>query len=287
MYHIVTDSCCDLPYQVLQVANVEFLSMKIRLGDLELMDDLGRTFDNDNYMEQLKNGAAPTTSQINVGQYIEFFRPYVEKKQPVLYIAFSSALSGSYNSALQAVALLNEEYVDPQIQVFDTKAASLGEGILVLEAVRLRNEGKTLEETLSWLEENYLKVHSWVTVDDLKYLERGGRISKTSAALGNILNVKPIITVDKEGRLTNVNKVRGRNKAIQHIVEETVKTIVAPLEQTVYIAYAGDLERAEKTKQLLEENIKMKEVKLYPLGPTIASHTGYGCIAIFSMGITR
>ena len=99
--------------------------------------------------------------------------------------------------------------------------------------------------------------------------------------------MKPIITVDQEGRLTNISKVRGRNKSIQKIVEETVKTFVAPLEQTVYIAYAGDLESAEKTKQLLEENIKMKEVKLYPLGPTIASHTGYGCIAIFSMGITR
>ena len=182
---------------------------------------------------------------------------------------------------------MKEEYPDPQIQVFDTKAASIGEGLLVLEAVRLKNEGKTIEELWEWLEKNYLKVHSWVTVDDLKHLERGGRISKTSATLGSILNVKPIITVDKEGRLTNIGKVRGRNKSIQKIVEETVKTIVAPLEQTVYIAYAGDLESAEKTKQLLEENIKMKEVKLYPLGPTIASYTGYGCIAIFSMGVTR
>ena len=287
MYQIVTDSCCDLPYQVLQTANVEYLSMKLQLEGQELVDDLGKTFNYDNYIAQLKNGATPTTSQINVGQYLEFFRPYVEKQVPILYIAFSSGLSGSYNSALQAVEILKEEYPDPQIQVFDTKAASIGEGLLVLEAVRLKNEGKTIEELWEWLEKNYLKVHSWVTVDDLKHLERGGRISKTSATLGSILNVKPIITVDKEGRLTNIGKVRGRNKSIQKIVEETVKTIVAPLEQTVYIAYAGDLESAEKTKQLLEENIKMKEVKLYPLGPTIASHTGYGCIAIFSMGVTR
>lgn len=287
MYQIVTDSCCDLPYQVLQAAKVDYLSMKIQLDEEELVDDLGKTFNYDHYMEQLRNGATPTTSQINVGQYLEFFRPYVEQNIPILYVAFSSALSGSYSSALQAVELLKEEYPDPQVKVFDTKAASVGEGLLVLEAVRLKNEGKTLEENLEWLENNYLKVHSWVTVDDLKHLERGGRISKTSATLGSILNVKPIITVDQEGRLTNISKVRGRNKSIQKIVEETVKIIVAPLEQTVYIAYAGDLESAEKTKQLLEENIKMKEVKLYPLGPTIASHTGYGCIAIFSMGITR
>ena len=110
---------------------------------------------------------------------------------------------------------------------------------------------------------------------------------KASAAIGSLLSVKPIITVEPSGHLKNVDKVRGRNKSIQKIVEETVKTIVAPLEQTVYIAYAGDLESAEKAKKLLEENIKTKEIKLYPLGPTIASHTGYGCIAIFSMGVSR
>lgn len=287
MYQIVTDSCCDLPYHVLAKEKVDFLSMNLQLNDQELVDDLGKTFNYDRYMNQLKNGAMPTTSQINVGRYLEFFRSYTEKQIPVLYVAFSSGLSGSYSSALQAVELLKEEYEDPEIYVFDTKAASIGEGLLVLEAVRLKKEGKSIEETLEWLESNYLKVHSWVTVDDLKYLERGGRISKASATLGSLLSVKPIITVDKEGRLTNVDKVRGRNKSIQTIVNETVKTIVAPLDQIVYVAYAGDLESAEKAKRLLEEQIKMKDVKLYPLGPTIASHTGYGCIAIFSMGISR
>ncbi len=287
MYQIVTDSCCDLPYHVLAEEKIDFLSMNLQLNDQELVDDLGKTFNYDRYMNQLKNGAMPTTSQINVGRYLEFFRSYAEKQIPILYVAFSSGLSGSYSSALQAVELLKEEYEDPEIYVFDTKAASIGEGLLVLEAARLKKEGKSIEETLEWLEKNYLKVHSWVTVDDLKYLERGGRISKASATLGSLLSVKPIITVDKEGRLTNVDKVRGRNKSIQTIVNETVKTIVAPLDQIVYVAYAGDLESAEKAKRLLEEQIKMKDVKLYPLGPTIASHTGYGCIAIFSMGISR
>lgn len=275
VYQIVTDSCCDLPYHVLAEEKIDFLSMNLQLNDQELVDDLGKTFNYDRYMNQLKNGAMPTTSQINVGRYLEFFRSYAEKQIPVLYVAFSSGLSGSYSSALQAVELLKEEYEVPEIYVFDTKAA------------RLKKEGKSIEETLEWLEKNYLKVHSWVTVDDLKYLERGGRISKASATLGSLLSVKPIITVDKEGRLTNVDKVRGRNKSIQTIVNETVKTIVAPLDQIVYVAYAGDLESAEKAKRLLEEQIKMKDVKLYPLGPTIASHTGYGCIAIFSMGISR
>ncbi len=286
VYQIVTDSCCDLPYHVLAEEKIDFLSMNLQLNDQELVDDLGKTFNYDRYMNQLKNGAMPTTSQINVGRYLEFFRSYAEKQIPVLYVAFSSGLSGSYSSALQAVELLKEEYEVPEIYVFDTKAASIGEGLLVLEAARLKKKEK-YRRNLRVAGKNYLKVHSWVTVDDLKYLERGGRISKASATLGSLLSVKPIITVDKEGRLTNVDKVRGRNKSIQTIVNETVKTIVAPLDQIVYVAYAGDLESAEKAKRLLEEQIKMKDVKLYPLGPTIASHTGYGCIAIFSMGISR
>lgn len=287
MYQIVTDSCCDLPCQVLKEINVDFLSMKILLNGEELIDDLGKTFDYEKYMKELKGEAMPTTSQINVGGYLEFFRSYVEKKIPVLYVAFSSAMSGSYSSAIQAVELLKEEYENPEIYVFDTKAASIGEGLLVLAAARLKEEGKPLEEVLEWLKNNYLKVRSWVTVDDLKHLERGGRISKTSATLGSILSVKPIITVDEAGRLTNVDKVRGRNKSIQKIVDETIQSIVAPLEQTIYIAYAGDLESAEKAKKQLEEKIQVKNIVLYPLGPTIASHTGYGCIAIFSMGTSR
>ncbi|MEA4828661.1 MAG: DegV family protein [Enterococcus thailandicus] len=287
MYQIVTDSCCDLPYQVLEEINVDFLSMKIQLNGEELIDDLGKTFDYEKYMNELKGEAMPTTSQINVGGYLEFFRSYVEKKIPVLYVAFSSSMSGSYSSAMQAVELLKEEYENPEIYVFDTKAASVGEGLLVLAAARLKEEGKPLEEVLEWLNNNYLKVRSWVTVDDLKHLERGGRISKTIATLGSILSVKPIITVDEAGRLTNVDKVRGRNKSIQKIVDETIQSIVAPLEQTIYIAYAGDLESAEKAKKQLEEKIQVKNIVLYPLGPTIASHTGYGCIAIFSMGTSR
>ena len=287
MYQIVTDSCCDLPYQVLEEINVDFLSMKIQLNGEELIDDLGKTFDYEKYMNELKGEAMPTTSQINVGGYLEFFRSYVEKKIPVLYVAFSSSMSGSYSSAMQAVELLKEEYENPEIYVFDTKAASVGEGLLVLAAARLKEEGKPLEEVLEWLNNNYLKVRSWVTVDDLKHLERGGRISKTSATLGSIISVKPIITVDEAGRLTNVDKVRGRNKSIQKIVDETIQSIVAPLEQTIYIAYAGDLESAEKAKKQLEEKIQVKNIVLYPLGPTIASHTGYGCIAIFSMGTSR
>ncbi|MCB5951238.1 DegV family protein [Enterococcus sp. BWT-B8] len=286
-FKIVTDSCCDLPYKLLEENNVDFISMTITINDNELIDDLGETFDYDVFLQSVREGALPTTSQVNSGRYLEFFRTFVEKKEPVLYLAFSSGLSGSYQSAVQAVEMLKEEYNEVDIYIVDTKAASLGQGLLVYKAIELKKAGHSLEEVLLWLEDNKMNVQSWVTVDDLKHLERGGRISKTTAAIGGLMNIKPIITVDADGKLQNVGKVRGRSKSIKKIVEETVQQIKNPVDQTLFIAYAGDKESAEKAKELLNDEIQTKEILLYPLGPTIASHTGYGCIAMFSLGAER
>jgi DegV family protein with EDD domain len=286
-FKVMTDSCCDLPYTYLEANDVDFISMTIQLNGKELVDDLGKTFDYDWFLQEIKSGAMPTTSQVNVGRYIEFFRPYVEKKLPILYLAFSSGLSGSYQSAVQAVAILKEEAPEAQIYVIDTKAASLGEGLLVSKVIQMKAAGHSLEEILLWLADNKMCVHSWVTVDDLKHLERGGRISKAAAAIGGLMNVKPIIVVDDQGKLQNIGKVRGRSKALKKLADETVKGIKEPLEQTLFIAYAGDLKSAEAVKAMIEAKIQVKEIKLYPLGPTITSHTGNGCIAVFSMGEKR
>ena len=286
-FKIMTDSCCDLPYTYLEENNVDFISMTIQLNEKELVDDLGKTFNYDWFLQEIKTGAMPTTSQVNVGRYVEFFKPFVEKQIPILYLAFSSGLSGSYQSAMQAVDILKEEFPEAEVIVIDTKAASLGEGLLVSEVIGLKQAGHSLEEIVLWLSENKMTVHSWVTVDDLKHLERGGRISKAAAAIGGLMNVKPIIVVDPKGKLQNIGKTRGRIKALKKLADETVQGMVDPINQTVFIAYAGDLESAEKVKTLIEEQIQVKEICIYPLGPTITSHTGNGCIAVFSRGKKR
>lgn len=286
-FKIVTDSCCDLPYTYLEANDVDFINMTIQLNGQELVDDLGKTFDFDAFLEKIKQGGMPTTSQVNIGRYIDFFRSFIKQNIPVVYLCFSSGLSGSYQGAMQAVEILKEEYDEVNIHVVDTKAASLGEGLLVMETIRLKNEGYSLSETLSWLAENKMKVQSWVTVDDLKHLERGGRISKAAATLGTLISVKPIINVDANGKLQSREKVRGRGKALKKVVDETIKGMEKPENQTILIAHAGDLESAEKVKQMFEKEIQVKAIELYPLGPTITSHTGNGCIAVFSFGQER
>ena len=286
-FDLLVDSCCDLPFDYLKENNVELVSMIINLNYKEYVDDLGKTFDYNWFMDQLKLGEMPSTSQINIGAYSEVFKKYINSEIPLLYVAFSSELSGSQRNAYSALRLLEEENESVNVKIIDSKAASLGEGLLVKEMIKLREARKTIDEAIEWLENNIKRVHSWVTVNDLNHLERGGRISKTSAAIGSLVKIKPIINVDKSGKLVNVGKTRGRNKSLEKIVSETKRTIENSEEQTLLVAYAGDLEAAEHVKELIEKNIPVKGIELLPMGPTIASHTGYGAIAIFSYGINK
>ena len=286
-FDLLVDSCCDLPFDYLEVNDVQLVSMMINLNHKEYVDDLGKTFDYNWFMEQLKEEQMPSTYQINIGAYNNVFQKYTDSEKPLLYLAFSSELSGSQRNAYSAVRLLEEDNKKVNVKIIDSKAASLGEGLLIREVIKQRNAGKDLADVVTWLEENINKVHSWVTVNDLNHLERGGRISKTSAAIGSLVKIKPIIHVDKNGKLVNIGKTRGRNKSLEKIVAETKRTIVSSEEQTLLVAYAGDLEAAEHVKQLIMESITVRNVELLPMGPTIASHTGYGAIAIFSFGIER
>lgn len=286
-FQLLTDSCCDLPLEIVDRYEIDIMNFIINIEGEELIDDMGKTFDKQAFFKRLKDGATASTSQVNVHTYLEKFKGYAEKNVPVLYLAFSSGLSGSYNSAVQALNMLKEEYDDPKITIIDTQAASLGEGLLVYEAAKRKAEGASLEEVASWVEEYKGKLHSWVTVDDIKHLQRGGRISATQAMLGSLLNVKPIIVMTKEGKLVPEGKVRGRKKSLLKLVEETVDGIVDPEKQTLFIGHVGVPEDAAFVKEKLESRLPVLEVKVSSYGPTVAAHTGYGSLAVFSFGNER
>ncbi|WP_192986796.1 DegV family protein [Carnobacterium mobile] len=286
-YKIMADSCCDLPIEFVEKHDIHIMNMIVNMGGKEYIDDLGKTFDREAFFQKIKNGELATTSQINIGTYLEVFKYYIEENIPVLYLAFSSGLSGSYNNALAAVEMLREEYETVDITIIDTLAVCLGDGLLIYEAVKRKTAGASLEEVAQWVEENKTKLHSWVTVEDIKHLERGGRISAVSATLGTLLNVKPIIVMNRSGKLVPFAKARGRKKSLQFLVQKTVDGMIEPQEQTLFIGHAGVPEDANWVKEAIHEKAAVKDIQIYPYGPTIAAHTGFGSLAVFSFGEER
>lgn len=282
-FRILTDSCCDLPYDLLEKENVKIVSMVVTLDGKEYEDDLGKTFSSEWLMKEIQQGKLGVTSQINIGVYLEKFKEMLEEdKTPIIYLGFSSGLSGSYSNAVSALDMLNEERgTEAPIYLIDSKQACLGEGMLVKELIDLKNQQASVEEALAKINQLKTRVQSWVTVDDLKYLERGGRISKTTAAVGSLMNIKPIIVVNDQGKLVNQGKVRGRRKSLDKLVEQTKKYISIADTPAIYIAYAGDMEAGEYLKESLSD-IGLP-VKMYPMGSTIACHTGAGALAVFSI----
>lgn len=286
-YKIMADACCDLPLEFVEKNNIHIINMTISMNGKKYLDDLGKTFDREVFFQALKDGEVATTSQINIGTYLEIFNYYIKKKEPVLYLAFSSGLSGSYNNAMAALNMLKEKYGSVDITIIDTLAVCLGDGLLIYEAVQLKKEGKSLAEVAKWVEEYKMRLHSWVTVEDIKHLERGGRISAISATLGTLLNVKPIIVMNRIGKLVPSAKVRGRKKSLNYLVQKTVEGLIEPEKQMLFIGHVGALEEAMLIKKTLLEETTVKDIQVHPYGPTIAAHTGFGSIAIFSFGAIR
>jgi len=286
-YQLITDSCCDLPLELVERFDLDIVNFTITISGEELVDDMGKTFDKTSFFNRLKEGEIASTSQINVHAYLEKFRKYVDEGKPVIYLGFSSELSGSLNSARQAKQMLEEEYDDVDLTIIDTKAASLGEGLLVYETALKKEAGMGKEDLVKWVEDNKLNYHSWVTVDDIKHLQRGGRISATAATVGSLLNVKPIIIMNREGKLVPLSKVRGRKKSLQYLIDQTVKNIRDEVDHAVFIGHVGVPEDADFVREKLLEKVSPKEIIISSYGPTIAAHTGFGSLSVFSYGEER
>lgn len=280
-FKILTDSTADLQESWTQEHDVQVLGLTIQL-DGQTYETVGPDkLTSEQLLAKMETGSKPTTSQINVGQFEDVFRGYAKEGTPVLYVAFASALSGTYQSAIMAREIVLEDFPDALIRIIDTKAASMGEGLLVMKAAEARAAGQTLEQTADLIESLVPKVKTYFLVDDLNHLMRGGRISKTAALMGSLVNIKPIIAVKRDGTLDSVAKVRGKKKAQAEVVRMTLEDIADP---RVVIAYAGEKEVAENIKEQLLASGQVTEVLIMPLGPVISTHTGPGTLGLFSIG---
>ncbi|OHY29407.1 fatty acid-binding protein DegV [Streptococcus parauberis] len=280
-FTILTDSTCDLSQEWSQANNIDILGLTVELNDQSYQTVGDQALDSNLLIEQMKKGAKPKTSQINVGTFEVYFKERAELKEPVLYLAFSSVLSGTYQSAVMAREMVLEDYPDAVIEIFDTLAAAGGEALLVLKADQARKSGKNLQETKTLIEGLAPRITSYFLVDDLYHLMRGGRLSKSSAILGSIASIKPILTIASEGTLVPISKVRGRKKAIRELLALALADVA---EEPLVISYTGGSEQAEKLKATIEAESQVSEIILIPIGPVIGAHVGPDTLAIFSIG---
>lgn len=224
-FSILTDSTADLQEDWAAAHQIDLIGLTINL-DGKTYETVGPDrLDSESLLEKMKQGAKPTTSQINVGEFEAYFRQQVQSNQPVLYIAFSSVLSGTYQSAMIARELVLEDFPEARIDIVDTLAAAGGEGFLVIKAAEAREAGKSLEETKQMILDLLPRLRTYFLVDDLNHLMRGGRLSKTSAIVGNIVNIKPLLWIDASGKLVPLAKVRGRKKGIKEMLKQATSDI--------------------------------------------------------------
>ena len=282
---IVSDSTVDLPKEYLQAKQVPIISLSYIMDGVtyEEMDGLSHK----EFFEKLRTGSLPTTSQINPEQAREALEPLAKEGKDILYIGFSSGLSGSYNSVRMAAEDLKEEYPDINIITIDSLCACMGEGLLLYKALELKERGMSMKEIVEWVEANKLHICHNVTVDDLNHLHRGGRISKTTAVVGSMIKIKPIIHMSDEGKLVVIGKERGRKKSLISIVDRMEKQMQGYDNDIVMITHGDGIEDAEFVKKQVEERFGIHNVMINGIGSVIGSHTGAGVVAVFFMGDKR
>ena len=288
-YKILTDSTTDLSPQLVAQTGVTVLPMTYTIGEKSYRNDPEETdLSSGDFYDMLRGGAMSTTSQINVETFREVAGKMARDGFDVLYVGFSSGLSGTFNSARIAFEDLSAEYPEHKFLAVDSLCASMGEGLLVYHAAQQQKAGRSIEETARWLEENKLHLAHWFTVDDLMFLFRGGRVSKTAAWAGTMLNIKPVMHVDDEGHLIPLEKVRGRKKSLNALVDHMEKSAVQPIDQQmVFITHGDCLEEAEYVAEQVKERFGVKEIVINYVDPVIGAHSGPGTMALFFLADKR
>ena len=284
-YRIVTDSCCDLPKDILAKLDIETVNLSLLFRGEELTDPTDEQIKT--MYDALRAGESASTSAVNPEGWKSAIEPIVAGGKDVLVMAFSSGLSTTYQSAVIAADELMEQYPQRTIRVIDTLSASLGQGMYVWYACKKRDEGLTLDELYNWCEDNKLNMAHWFTVDDLMFLKRGGRVSAATALVGTMLNIKPILHVDDNGKLINVGKCRGRKNALDNLVKKLAEDGLPGENDTIFLSHGDCLEDAQYVAQQCKERCGVKEVIIGYVGAVIGSHSGPGTVALFYLGNKR
>lgn len=284
-YVLLTDSTSDLPKEIVDEFDIKILPMKFTL-DGELHVDDG-SVSVDNFYEKIKNKSVVSTSQINPREFEEYFEKYLKLGKDIVYVCFSSGLSGTYNSACIAAEELKKRYPENQIKIIDSLSASLGEGLIVYHLAKMAREGSELNELVSWANNNKLKVCHWFIVDDLHHLQRGGRISQVAAFFGSMVNIKPVLHFKDDGKLYLAEKARGRERAIDAMISKMEKFGDNISEQEIFISHGDCKEGVMEISQKIKEKFGIQSVITGTIGPVIGSHTGCGTLALFFLGKNR
>ena len=284
---IVTDSSCDLGINFIEENNIELIPLLLNLDGEIIKDDLGKSLGYREFYEKLRAGSMPSTSQINIYTFEEKFKELLDKGYEILYIGLSSALSGTFNSANMARNNILEENPNAKIAVVDSISVSMGLGMLIKKAYEMINEGKMLEEIVQWIEENKSKVIHAILVDDLKHLKRGGRLSASSAAVGSILNIKPLLKLNNSGAVEAAEKVKGKKKALKRLASIVKEKAINIENEILYIMHGDALEEAQYLKEIILQELNFKDVKVEYIGTVIGTHGGPGTIAAVFWGNER
>lgn len=284
-YKIITDTCCDFPTEMYKELDLEVVSLSVLYKGVSYTEYSEEWLKN--LFDGLRQGESASTAAVNPDGWASVIEPVLAQGKDALVLSFSSGLSTTYQSAVIAAQELQEKYPDRKINVVDTLCASLGQGLLVWYACQKRDAGMSLEDVTAWCENNKLHLCHWVIADDLMHLKRGGRISAATAVAGTLLQIKPVIHVDDNGKLVSVGKARGRKTAIQTLCKKVGELGIPGENDTIFICHGDCLDDAKQLEAMLKETYGTKNVFIYYIGAVIGSHAGPGTMAVFFLGDHR
>ena len=285
---LMTDSSADLSQEMVQELGVTVLPLSFTIqGKVYRNYPDNREMDLPLFYDMLRAGELATTSAVNVAEYTQAVEPILQEKKDVLILAFSSGLSSTYQASVLAAEELREKYPDRKIYTVDTLCASMGQGLLVYLAVQEQRKGRSIEEVRDWAESTKLHLCHQFTVDDLHFLKRGGRISATTAVVGSMLQIKPVLHVDNEGHLISIGKARGRQASLKALVDKMEKTVTEEGRKTVFISHGDCRKDAVAVADMVRERFGTQDVRINFVGPVIGAHSGPGTLALFYLGTER